>query len=133
MEIGTTVSHMFRFEEDFSEWYALCQARGHPWTRLTAGWGRLLRSPTMFEDVIKTICTTNTRWSGTKRMIAKLVTTLGDRYAEHSTLHAFPTPEAIARAQPAVFTTVIPLGYRAASIQQLAVSVATQNTFLVFQ
>jgi hypothetical protein len=41
---------MFRLTEDFSEFYALCQARGAPWARLTAGWGRLLlRSPTVNE------------------------------------------------------------------------------------
>jgi hypothetical protein len=52
--IGTAVGCVFRLDEDFAEFYALCHARGGLWARLTAGWGRLLRSPTVFEDVVKT-------------------------------------------------------------------------------
>ena len=124
-EICTAVRHMFRHDEDFSEFYARCQARGGPWTRLTAGLGRLLRSPTVFEDVIKTICTANTRWSGTKRMVAHRVAALGDPYADHPTLRTFPTPQAIACTTPDVFTKMGPLGYRGAYIYRLAQQVAS--------
>ena len=37
----------------------------------------MLRSPTVFEDVVKTICTTNCAWSGTVRMVTALVDNLG--------------------------------------------------------
>ncbi len=37
----------------------------------------MLRSPSVFEDVVKTICTTNTAWSGTRKMTAALVDNLG--------------------------------------------------------
>jgi 3-methyladenine DNA glycosylase/8-oxoguanine DNA glycosylase len=98
---------MFRLDEDFSEFYARCHAQGAPWMRLTAGSGRLLRSPTVFEDVIKTICTTNTRWSGTKRMVSHMVAAFGDPAADHPDLRAFPTPEAIAWTKLDVFTTMV--------------------------
>jgi 3-methyladenine DNA glycosylase/8-oxoguanine DNA glycosylase len=116
---------MFRLDEDFAEFYVLCGARGVPWTRLIAGWGRLLRSATVFEDVVKTICTTNTRWSGTKRMVSQLVAKLGEPYPDDPTMCAFPTPEAVARAKPRVFTQAIPLGYRGPYIQALARQVAS--------
>lgn len=119
-EIRTAVGHMFRLGEDFSEFYTLCHARGGLWERLTVGWGRLLCSPTVFEDVVKTICTTNTRWSGTKRMVSQLVATLGEPYAGEPTLRTFPTPEAIAQANPYLFKETIPLGYRGPYIHELA-------------
>ena len=53
-EIGGIVARMFRLTEDLSEFYALCAERGGHWLRLTEGHGRLLCSPTVFEDVIKT-------------------------------------------------------------------------------
>ncbi len=42
------------------------------------GAGRLLRSPTVFEDVVKTVCTTNCAWSATERMVGALVGRLGE-------------------------------------------------------
>jgi 3-methyladenine DNA glycosylase/8-oxoguanine DNA glycosylase len=79
----------------------------------------------VFEDVVKTICTTNTRWSGTKRMVSQLVATLGEPYAGDPTLHAFPTPELISQADPHVFTEIIPLGYRGPYIHRLAQQVVS--------
>jgi 3-methyladenine DNA glycosylase/8-oxoguanine DNA glycosylase len=124
-EICTAVGRIFRFDEDFSEFYACCHAQGAPWACLTAGVGRLLRSPTVFEDVVKTICTTNTRWSGTKRMVANLVAALGDSYKDKPDLHAFPTPKAIARTRPDIFNKTVPLGYRGAYVHSLAQQVAS--------
>jgi 3-methyladenine DNA glycosylase/8-oxoguanine DNA glycosylase len=124
-EIRAVVGCMFRLEEDFSEFYALCQARGGLWSQLKVGGGRLLRSPTVFEDIVKTICTTNTRWSGTKRMVSQLVTTLGEPYAPDPSLRAFPTPEAIAQADSELFTEIIPLGYRGPYIHRLAQQVVS--------
>jgi len=48
--------HMFRLDEDLSAFYAV--AKEDPqlaWA--AAGAGRMLRSPTVFEDVVKSICT----------------------------------------------------------------------------
>jgi 3-methyladenine DNA glycosylase/8-oxoguanine DNA glycosylase len=64
------------------------------WAR-RRGAGRLLRSPTVFEDAVKTLCTTNCAWSLTRVMVSNLVERLGEP-APHGT-RAFPTPEAMAR------------------------------------
>lgn len=124
-EIGRRVGHMFRLDEDLSGFYALCAARGEPWASANAGYGRLLRSPTLFEDVVKTIATTNTQWSGTKRMISALVDALGEPLPGEPTRRAFPTPEAMAAAPPELFTAVARFGYRGPYVAELAGRVAS--------
>ena len=50
-----TVAHIFRLDEDLSRFYTLVGEDGDlSWC--VAGAGRMLRSPTVFEDVVKTIC-----------------------------------------------------------------------------
>src|SRR2546421_12580970 len=70
------------------------------------GAGRMVRSPTVFEDVVKTICTTNTSWGGTTRMVNALVEHLGEKAPGAPKLgplgRAFPTAAAMAKA-PAHF------------------------------
>ena len=39
----------------------------------------MVQSPTVFEDVVKTICTTNCTWSATMRMVHAIVEHLGER------------------------------------------------------
>ena len=123
-EIIAAVGYMFRSDEDLSEFYTLCNKRGKKWKKLTDGWGRLLRSPTVFEDVVKTICTTNIQWGGTKRMVEGLVNVLGEEYPAHRVLKAFPTPEAMAAAPAKTFTETVRLGYRGEFIHTLAKRVA---------
>lgn len=48
-----TVAHMFRLDEDLSGFYAVVSQDGDlAWC--AAGAGRMLRAPTVFEDVVKT-------------------------------------------------------------------------------
>jgi 3-methyladenine DNA glycosylase/8-oxoguanine DNA glycosylase len=54
-ELAKTVSHMFRLDEDLSDFYELVNEDELAWCALGAG--RMLRAPTVFEDVVKTICT----------------------------------------------------------------------------
>ena len=48
---------------------------------LARGAGRLLRSPTVFEDAVKTLCTTNCSWALTRLMVERLCDALGARGA----------------------------------------------------
>ncbi|MBN2502856.1 MAG: DNA-3-methyladenine glycosylase 2 family protein [Anaerolineales bacterium] len=123
-EIRTTVRMMFRLDEDLSEFYELCRARGGFWVQIPNGKGRLLRSPTLFEDVVKTICTTNIQWGGTKRMIENLVNGFGASYPGDPDRHAFPTPETIASVDPEAFAEVVRMGYRAPYVYELAQQIA---------
>ena len=114
------VAHMFRLDEDLSDFYALCTERGGRWAAVTEGRGRLLRSPTVFEDVVKTICTTNIQWSGTKRMVQGLVDAFGEPFPGDTRHRAFPTPEALAAVPREAFADRVNLGYRAPYIHELA-------------
>ena len=48
-----TVRHLFRLDEDLSGFYELVRADDLSWCALGAG--RMLRAPTVFEDIVKTI------------------------------------------------------------------------------
>ncbi len=75
-EVENRTRHMLRLDEDFTEFYRLCRRMGKPWSAMAPGKGRLLRSPGLFEDIVKVICTTNIQWGGTRRMVANLATDL---------------------------------------------------------
>lgn len=124
-EIRAAVTRMFRLDEELSEFYALCEERGGRWERVPRGLGRLLRSPTLFEDVVKTILTTNVQWGGTKRMARELVRAYGDPYPEDPDRRAFPAPEAIAADSPEAFGAAVGLGYRAPYVHEVAARVAS--------
>jgi len=54
--LTTTVAHMFRFDENLFEFYKLVKEDGElSWCAVGAG--RMLRAPTVFEDMVKTNCT----------------------------------------------------------------------------
>jgi 3-methyladenine DNA glycosylase/8-oxoguanine DNA glycosylase len=91
------------------------------WT--STGAGRMFRSPTVFEDVVKTICTTNCTWSATERMVGALVEHLGPLSAGgHG--RAFPTPATMAAEPEAFYRDVVRAGYRGAYLRTLAAGVA---------
>ncbi len=122
--IKAAIGRMLRIDETFESFYSLCRTKGEPWTRLTTGAGRLLRSPTLFEDIVKTICTTNIQWGGTKSMVRYLVDAFGDPLPGEPQSRAFPTPEAIASAGIAELANAR-LGYRAPYIQTAAQQVVS--------
>ena len=67
------------------------------------GAGRMMRSPTVFEDVVKTICTTNCAWSATVRMVSALVEHLGEPASRRRRpRRAFPTPDGDGRGSRAL-------------------------------
>lgn len=72
-EIIKRVRYMLRLDENLQGFYDLCQKKGGSWKNFMEGRGYLLRSPQIFEDLVKVICTTNIQWGGTKRMVKELV------------------------------------------------------------
>ena len=109
------VRRMLNLDEDLSGFYGVA-AEDPELAWVTSGAGRMLRSPTVFEDVVKTICTTNCAWSATERMVGGLVEHLGGG--------AFPTPEAMAAADEDVYRDLVRSGYRGAYLRSLAAGVA---------
>jgi 3-methyladenine DNA glycosylase/8-oxoguanine DNA glycosylase len=78
-----------------------------------AGRGRLMRSPTFFEDVIKTVTSCNVTWPSTVMMNRRLCQVLGKAAS-------FPTPQKIARTRLATLRARCRVGYRDARIVELA-------------
>ena len=119
-QVTGMVSWMLDLDRDFSEFYA--QARREPKLAhvQSEARGRVLRSPTLFEDVVKTILTTNTAWGGTLRMNRNLVEQFGQPLPGDESLRAFPTPQAIAASDVDTLRNVTKLGYRSPYILELA-------------
>jgi 3-methyladenine DNA glycosylase/8-oxoguanine DNA glycosylase len=124
VELAAAVGHMLRLDEDLSAFYAIAAADPALAWVPAAGAGRLLRRPTVFEDVVKTICTTNCAWSATVRMVSALVSSLGTPAEGSAERRAFPSPEAIAQAPAEFFVEVARAGYRGPYLRRLAESVA---------
>jgi 3-methyladenine DNA glycosylase/8-oxoguanine DNA glycosylase len=120
--VAAAVRRMLNLDEDLAPFYEIAAADPElSWA--AKGAGRMLRSPTVFEDVVKTICTTNCAWSATVRMTQALVDNLGEESAgAHG--RAFPTPVAMAEAPERFYRDVVRAGYRGAYLRSLARGVA---------
>lgn len=108
-EIRRGVSRMLRLDEDAAHVRSF-HALDARWK--ASGRARLFRSPTFFEDVIKTITSCNVTWPGTIQMNARLCEVVGGG--------AFPTPAALARTRPQTLRARCRVGYRDARIVELA-------------
>ncbi len=123
-ELERRLRWCLRLDEDLWEFHDLCASHRTLYEAILPSGGRLLRCPTLFEDVVKVILTTNTTWTQTKAMSARLVATLGRPVPGNSALRAFPSPEAVAAAGEEVFKQQLRLGYRNASVLRIARDVA---------
>ena len=117
------IGHMLRLDEDLSPFYARA-AEDPELAWVAAGAGRLLRSPTVFEDLVKTICTTNCTWSATQRMVGALVGVLGTPAAGAPDRRTFPDAAAMARAGDDFYASTAKTGYRGAYLRSIAADVA---------
>jgi 3-methyladenine DNA glycosylase/8-oxoguanine DNA glycosylase len=118
-------AHVLRLDQDLSPFYL--RAVDDPDLAWAArGAGRMLRSPTVFEDVVKTVCTTNCAWSATVRMVDALVTHLGEPAigGDGPLTNAFPSPAVMAEAPEAFYRDVVRAGYRSAYLIGLARAVS---------
>jgi 3-methyladenine DNA glycosylase/8-oxoguanine DNA glycosylase len=66
-EIQRDVRHMFRLDDDLAGFYQTMTGDADFAWVAREGAGRLLRSPTVFEDLVKMICTTNCSWALTEK------------------------------------------------------------------
>lgn len=116
------IKHILRLDEDLSEFYKLTEKQKNLKWIAAANAGRLVRSPTVFEDLVKTICTTNCSWSLTKNMTGNLVEKLG--VSNKTGKKSFPTAEAMASQTPEFYRDEIRAGYRSPYFHELAEAVA---------
>ena len=113
-----SVRRLLNLDEDLSPLYEVAKTDPElAW--IAVGAGRMARGATVFEDVVKTICTTNCTWAATVRMVGGLVEGLGEPSAGGRG-RAFPTPEAMAATPEAFYRDVARAGYRGAYLRALA-------------
>ena len=107
--LARVIRYMLRLDDDLSAFYE--RAADDPDLAWAAdGAGRMVRSPTVFEDLVKTICTTNCTWSATQRMVGALVNELGTPATPDR--RTFPTAATMAEAGDDFYTGVAKAGYR---------------------
>jgi 3-methyladenine DNA glycosylase/8-oxoguanine DNA glycosylase len=113
------ISACLRLDEDYSDFYEICSKHPHyNWAKKLAA-GRILRAPTVFEDTVKTICTTNCSWAFSITMACNLCSFLGKNNRFGTVGFAFPTPNEVFRAgEPKL--REIKMGYRSRYIYELA-------------
>jgi len=117
-EVEGVVGTCLMLDEDLSPFYSMLE--GYPefsWV-VEIGAGRSVRCPTVFEDVVKTICTTNASWALTKGMTRRLCEKLGDHYSDDS--HSFPIPHQLAASTEEFMRAEVKSGYRSPYLVELA-------------
>ena len=109
--------NMFHLDANLAPFYEMLRDDADlSWARVGAG--RFLASPTVFEDVIRTICTTNCAWSGTERMIEALVELGGG---------AFPDAAMLAKTPERWFAERARMGYRGPYVRAIAKKVVSRT------
>ena len=121
-EIRGVVKRIFCVDWQMQDFYsAMRDHADYHWIEANLA-GRMLISPTVWEDMAKTLMTTNTTWSQTVAMCGRLGA-LGDKYSENET--AFPSPEKIASMDLDDLNEAIRAGYRGAYLHELAYGIAS--------
>lgn len=117
-KIVRDVRHMMRLDDDLQAFYAAMSADGEFAWITNEGAGRLLRSPTVYEDLVKMICTTNCSWALTEKMVTALVSELGR--ASDDGRKTFPDAQTMSEQSAAFYRDTIRAGYRAPYLKELA-------------
>ncbi len=115
--------HVLRLDDDLEPFYqSTASDPEFSWVG-KQGAGRLLRSPTVFEDLVKMICTTNCSWALTLKMVHGMVNNLGRETGDGR--RAFPTAQAMASMPVTFFVNDVRAGYRAPYLKELSDRVAS--------
>ena len=122
-KILSDARHMLRLDEDLRGFYSAVNAEPDFAWIAEEGAGRMLRSPTVFEDLVKMICTTNCSWVLTEKMVGSLVNELGCKSDDGR--KSFPSASAMAGESVKFFRDRVRAGYRAPYLKELAQRVAS--------
>ena len=124
-ELSRSITWMLDLDQDFTEFYALARQEPKLARMVERQAGRVLRSPTLFEDVIRTLLTTNTLWKHTLRMCRELTSRYGEPLPCDPEQHAFPTPQRLAQVDEPTLREECRMGYRAPYVNELSQRVAS--------
>ena len=122
-ELVRQVQHILRLDDDMSSFYALLENEEDLTWVAGAGAGRMLRSPTVFEDLIKTLCTTNCSWAATRKMVTSIVGNLGTSVKNGK--RGFPSPGMMAAQSESFYRNEVRAGYRSSYLLEISERVAS--------
>ncbi len=115
-ELSEMVKRMFRLDEDYTGFYKLAGSiKEYKWIKEKSA-GRMFRCATLWEDMVKMLCTTNCTWNLTKIMVNNLV--------EKTGRGVFPTPDEIAVTSEKYLREKIKMGYRAPYLLEFSRNIA---------
>ena len=117
-------------DRDLEPFYAMCRRNPHLKVIPRIGAGRLIRSASMTENVVKTLCSTNVNWTQAVKMINRLGQ-LGPNLHDFRGFNAWPTPREILRAGQPYLKEVCRVGYRSDSILEFCERVCEGELDLV--
>jgi len=122
-KVLSDVRHMLRLDENLEHFYSSTKNDSDFGWIAAQGAGRLLRSPTVFEDLVKMICTTNCSWALTEKMVTSLVQKVGNATTDGR--KGFPSAAELAEKPLSFFVNEIRAGYRAEYLKELVGRVAS--------
>jgi len=109
--IGQAVTAMFNLHVNLRDFYQKMEkTNDYQWVDEHKA-ARMLAAPTVWEDLTKTLLTTNIAWSGTVEMVRKLVNIDAEG--------TFPSPQQLLTLSEDDLADQIGLGYRAAYLRDL--------------
>ena len=115
--LGALASRIFSLSVDLRPFHALAADDPALSWASAHGAGRFLRAPSLWEDAVKMLLTTNCSWAATRGMVVRAI----ERFGVDG---VFPTPEAIARRREATLSAAIRSGYRTRPLLAFARAVA---------
>ena len=124
-ELESIVARVLGWELDLAPFYEYLAAfPEYAWVAPRA-LGRKLKCPTVWEDAVKTLLTTNTTWAMTIQMVTR-VAALGVREGEGEDERiAFSTPQQLAELGEEALAAAVRAGYRNAYLYELATRIAS--------
>jgi len=123
-EIVRKVRRILQLDLPMSDFHAYCLSRPELAHIPECRKGRMLRCPTLHEDALKVIATSNTTWSQTIAMTARLVQYFGAPLPHFPERHSFPSPQRIAAVSFEEFAAKARMGYRNQFVYRLSTAIA---------
>ena len=121
-ELVAAAGRMLNLDLDLAGFYRATAADPRLGGLRSLGAGRMLRCPTVFEDLVKLVLTTNCSWAHTTQMVTALVQGFGESTPDGR--RAFPGPETIAEIGERGLRRRVRAGYRSPLLARLARLVA---------
>ncbi|MEP6768263.1 MAG: Fe-S cluster assembly protein HesB [Acidobacteriota bacterium] len=113
-ELAAMSARVFSLDLDLSLFVASLSAEPELLRSLERGGGRMLRAPSLFEDAVKMLLTTNCSWAATRGMVARLIALAGSGGS------SFPTAPELARFTSGRLEREVRCGYRAPALARFA-------------